>query len=109
MAGKQVQPPADVRWRVIIDGQCFNDPIRLPFEYGLHDVTKPEDRVVNYELNGRKESIVETQGGIYPIKVRWYKWQPYDDEFYTCIIETIDEWPNPCECCGASHDTLDCD
>ena len=111
MAGKQIQPPSDVRYRVIIDGQCFNDPISIPFGYGTRNATMPEDRVYHREMNGRRESIIVTQGGIYPVKPKCPDWQPYydGDEFVTCIIETIDEWPNPCACCGASHDTLDCD
>lgn len=102
-------PPADARYKVVIDEQEFLDPVRIPIHWGKRDVTKPDDRVVNYKFNGRRESIIMTQGGIYPIKPIRLDWQPYDGTFLTCIVETIPEWPNPCECCGMSHDTLDCD
>ena len=53
-------------------------------------------------------------GATYEGKVKHYDWQPmirrpeYDVELYPLIIETLDEWPSPCQMCGAEHDTLDC-
>ena len=97
---------------VTLDGQSRTDITELGIAYGLHDITKPDDRVHNDALNGRKSYRMVVDGKVYTGKAARYDWQPKfkrgDVEVFPVIIETLDEWPNPCECCGASHDTLDC-
>jgi hypothetical protein len=98
---------------VWIDDLLLRDVRKVGIEYGVHDVTQPDDKVVSYRMNGRKEFLVETSGGIYPGKATAYEWSPFVVDtappVYTVEIETLDEWPNPCELCETNHDTLDCD
>ena len=101
---------------VTIDGQVLMNATTLEHEFGRFDATKPTDRIVNHRLNGRKTYKVIAEGVTYTGKAKSMEWNPMitdvdrsNVEIYPVTIETIDEWPNPCACCGASHDTLDCD
>ena len=115
MAGKQVQPPR-VTVNVEIDSKLYNDVREVEGEFGRLDTTLPSDAVINCKINGRRTyRFVMGDGSVYEGKGS-YQWHEEvidperpDTATFLVTVETIDEWPNPCECCGASHDTLDCD
>lgn len=97
-----------------IDGNLIHGVCEVKPGFGKLDTTLPSDAVYNVAITDRRSYRVATSDGmVYEGKCKGVEWREMvvdadGRDTYLVIIETVDEWPDPCITCGLSHDTLDC-